>query len=755
MHVYHIYTAFAMKLQILTILMLQFCLALQDYEVYYIAPESPSVCPVHSCPTLSDFVMSTKINSSIIVVFLPGDHTLNSTVYITNITRFSMISNAKLQKPVITCQYNTSFVFDKVGQVAIQQLMFVGCGNNRVMFCPHFLVANSTFFGQSGSGTALEMINTTASVFSSSFEFNTIGSYRGPVGIVRYWNLTENTFAYIGGALIANYSNLTLVACYFEGNVAHIGGAIYSTMGSNITIANCMFVRNFAIQHFNLNFPSFGGAVHCENGKSSKQSIVVLLNGLFHNNSASRGGAICAINNVLIKIISTNFSANSASLEGGVLAMYNSTSLIYRSLFVNNQATIRGGAFILFRSIFNLSTSYFQYNRGFLAAGVMSLGSYCSVLVYQCKFFRNAAQYGGVIGMALNNVTVMHSEFDNNSALSQGAVMDGSFQPILYISNCSFTNNVANIYGGGVISLEQCKSLTISGSRFTRNRSIHNPGGVLSIINVVATLYNCLFLENHAQEGGVLIAYQSSVTFDHISNLTNNTATIMGGAISAIDSKLIVNQLLVLMHNKANFFGGGAYLHHSELVCQIGSLMVVSNNKAQFYGGGMHMSNTYVTVLFSRYFPTKGTAIYFVGNVAERGGAVYLEDSSAIHVIKSGEYITGRMEQTNNLYFTKNFAIYGAAIFVFDRTYYGVCPGSNYNYYRSECFFQVLSPSMTSNGIYHLETIRFEKNNASSVGSILFGGQLDRCTLRSNAEILHYNKQSGRPVHKTDGFTYF
>lgn len=100
-----------MKLQIL---MLQFCLALQDYEVYYIAPESPSVCPVHSCPTLSDFVMSTKINSSIIVVFLPGDHTLNSTVYITNITRFSMISNAKLQKPVITCQYNTSLCLTKL-----------------------------------------------------------------------------------------------------------------------------------------------------------------------------------------------------------------------------------------------------------------------------------------------------------------------------------------------------------------------------------------------------------------------------------------------------------------------------------------------------------------------------------------------------------------------------------------------------------------------------------------------------------------
>ena len=744
--------------QILTIFMLHFCFALQDGKVHYIAPESLSDCPIHSCPTLSEFIVSTKINSSTIVVFLPGDHALSSTVYITNITRFSMMSSSILQKPVIMCQYNASFIFDTVGQAVIQRLMFVGCGNNRVLSCPNFTVASSTFIGQNGSGTALELINTTASIFNNSFVFNMIGSYRGPVGIVKYWKGTENKFAYVGGAIIANQSNVTLMVCYFEGNMAHIGGAIYSTMGSSITMANCLFIRNFAIQRFDFNLSAFGGAIHCENSrsKSSKQSIVKILNNIFHNNSASHGGAICGINDVRIKISSTNFSANSASLDGGVLAMYNSTSHIHRSRFVNNCAVISGGAFILFRSIFILSTSYFQYNRGFQAGGVMSLGSYCTVIIYRNKFFGNTAQFGGVIGMALDNVTVMHSEFDNNRAMSQGAVVNGHVQPILYIGNCSFTNNVANLLGGGVISLGQSKSLTINGSRFNRNRSIHNSGGVLSLINVVVTLYNCLFLENNAHNGGAILAYQSTITFDHVSNLTNNTAALSGGAISAIDSKLVVKKLLVLMHNKANFSGGGAYLHHSELVCHIGSLMVVGNNKARFRGGGTHMSNTYITILFSRFFLTENTAIVFAGNRAGSGGAVYLEDSSAIHIIKSGEYTTGRMEPTNNLYFIKNTAVYGAAMFVSDQTYYGVCPGSNnYDDYRSECFFQVLLPSMTSKGVYRLETIRFEHNNASSAGSILFGGLLDRCTLRLNAEILHYNNQNGRPVHKIDGFTYF
>ena len=188
-----------------------------------------------------------------------------------------MISSAKQQKPVIKCQYNTNFVFDKIGQLVIQQLMFVGCGNNRVLSCPNFTVANSMFIGQNGSGTALELINTAANIYSNSFAFNMFGSYRGPVGIVKYWKGTANKFVYVGGAIIANQSNVTLVTCYFEGNIAHIGGALYSTMGSIITVVNCIFVRNFAFQRFDFYLPAFGGAIHCENGKSSNNQLLFCL----------------------------------------------------------------------------------------------------------------------------------------------------------------------------------------------------------------------------------------------------------------------------------------------------------------------------------------------------------------------------------------------------------------------------------------------------------------------------------------------
>ena len=494
-------------------------------------------------------------------------------------------------------------------------------------------------------------------------------------------------------------------------------------MGSSISILYCTFVRNFAVQRFDFTLDAFGGAIHCENRKSCslKQSVVVILNNVFYNNSASHGGAVCAINDVLLKINSTKFSGNFASLKGGVLATYNSTSHIQRSLFMYNHAVISGGVFMLYRSIFSLSTSYFQHNEGVQAGGVMSLASFCTAFIHESKFFGNKARFGGVINMAINNVTVIRSEFDSNSANSQGAVVNGGLRAILYIGNCNFTNNVANLLGGGVISFGPGKHLTINGSRFIRNRSNQSSGGVLSLINVAATLYNCQFLENSAQDGGVIITYQSSITFDHILNFTNNTAVQSGGGIFVIDSKIVLKKLLVLMKNKAYFSGGGAYLHHSQLVCQTGSLMLVGNNQAQYRGGGMHMSNTYITIHFNRYFLTDNTATFFAGNRAGSGGALYLEDSSAIHVIKSSEYTTELREPTYNLYFIRNTAVYGAAVFVSDETYYGVCSRpKGHSSYTSECFFQVLSPSMTPGGIYRLETIFFGLNNASG-GSILRG----------------------------------
>ena len=105
----------------------------------------------------------------------------------------------------------------------------------------------------------------------------------------------------------------------------------------------------------------------------------------------------------------------------------------------------------------SVSTSHFQYN-GAEFGRVMLLASHCTVIINQSIFFENNGRFSGVIGLIFNNVAIIHCEFNNNRAKAQGAVVQGNFRPSLYIGNCSFNSNVANLLGGGVIILEQSKA---------------------------------------------------------------------------------------------------------------------------------------------------------------------------------------------------------------------------------------------------------------------------------------------------------
>ena len=52
--------------------------------------------------------------------------------------------------------------------------------------------------------------------------------------------LLNRDHAYVGGAIIANQSNLTIIKSNFEGNSAEIGGAIFAAVNSNITIISIL-----------------------------------------------------------------------------------------------------------------------------------------------------------------------------------------------------------------------------------------------------------------------------------------------------------------------------------------------------------------------------------------------------------------------------------------------------------------------------------------------------------------------------------
>ena len=67
--------------------------------------------------------------------------------------------------------------------------------------------------------------------------------------------------------MIANQSNIRLVGSKFKRNHADIGGAIYSTLGSRISVINSTYTENnVCFLQYQNKFPvCFGGAFFCEN----------------------------------------------------------------------------------------------------------------------------------------------------------------------------------------------------------------------------------------------------------------------------------------------------------------------------------------------------------------------------------------------------------------------------------------------------------------------------------------------------------
>ena len=69
----------------------------------------------------------------------------------------------------IKCTSDSSMNFSQSQSIHITNLEFIGCGGNQVRHVEEFLVKDTKFKGQENSGTALELIETTAQIINFCF----------------------------------------------------------------------------------------------------------------------------------------------------------------------------------------------------------------------------------------------------------------------------------------------------------------------------------------------------------------------------------------------------------------------------------------------------------------------------------------------------------------------------------------------------------------------------------------------------------
>ena len=689
-------------------------------EVYYITITSTDLCTVQPCRTLSQFAANSShyLHSNTTLVFLPGTHYL-STVNLTlsNVDNFVMKSENSTAQ--IKCTSNSHIHFSQSQYIHITNLEFIGCGGNQVKHVEEFVVQDTTLKGQENSGTALELIETTAQIVNSTFVSNRKGSYRNFVVCLYdacFWD------GFFGGAIIATNSIINISQSNFEYNGAELdmsnampfGGVLYSD-SSNIIIVESQFQHNSA---------TYGGVL-CSSG-----STITIEASEFHNNSATCGGVYVLLSySSNITINASKFHNNSATREGGVLDSYSSNIIINASEFHNNNAA-GGGVLASYSSNIIINASEFHNNSATYEGGVLHSSSSTITIVGTSIFTKNASPIGAVI-YSLVGSKIQHHNYvliDNNWADRYAVIYLSDSDFIGHGSeNVTFSNN-----NGSLVAFNS--NITFMGyARFENNQPPQTITGDF-------------------QEGGAITLFQSNIFFDGSCNLEHNLAE-NGGAILSTESKLYVNGNVTIAHNTATRNGGGVYLSTSELNCQQKSTFVLFNNTAVHKGGGLHATGSSIKATSAiSWLQYTGTRINFTNNAAERGGGLSLEANAKLYVLKYDAiddyyYIDTNV---NTTIFTANKADYGGAVYVDDDTNSGTCVSDP----KTECFFQVLAIHSAESNRLKTQSIYFSQNYATMSGSTLYGGLLDRCAVSQFAEV--HSKYTAYDYKDRDGgIAYF
>ena len=242
-------------------------------------------------------------------------------------------------------------------------------------------------------------------------------------------------------------------------------------------------------------------------------------------------GANGTISNSLIE-------ENNANLGGGIY--YNATApdcQIINTRFVENNAVTHGGAIDCNASRMGLFNTTFEKNFAYIGAAL-------------CREINATAGHG------------KNNTFTNNYAEYAGAALAWVNASSISIDTYYFYNNHVGYSGGAIYVGEGSKNCEILNCVFGNNwvDDEHNGhGGAIEWYSEKGTVYNSVFTNNHAYDGGAIYVGSGSGEINVTeSTFIDNYALTVGGAISIEASAVTLNQSN--FYNNTATKGGALYV---------------------------------------------------------------------------------------------------------------------------------------------------------------------------------------------------
>lgn len=336
------------------------------------------------------------------------------------------------------------------------------------------------------------------------------------------------TFIFASGDQQEQYLTLTyattihIAKCTFKTASSDFRSGVLYIQRSNVFIQNCHFKGNGG--------GLYGGALH-----ALDQSMIVLNQSTFEDNSVQDSGGALHANQSTLVLCGNTFKQNSAQRNGGAISATNGSVIVIKNcsrknIFVNNSAE-NGGAVYTHLSLLEVKTM-------------------------RVLFKGNRAKYGGAL----------HFQQSNSNLTGD------------------FWGNVAGKCGGAIFSqhhYEDIITVNITNVNITMNANsamcFHKSSVDFSGTNVIQA--------NQGVLGAGIYSYQGRLTFRGSNMFTNNIASEGGGSIHA---KSVIVTLRGHMNFISNSAENGAALYmqcKSALMLGNGSNLTTAGNQAEKCGG--------------------------------------------------------------------------------------------------------------------------------------------------------------------------
>ena len=289
---------------------------------------------------------------------------------------------------------------------------------------------------------------------------------------------------------------------------------------------------------------SMGGGMYIVSGSPTVADCT------FVKNLAGEGGGMYNQNS-RPKLIDCIFSSNFADMESELVG------------HLNFRWCGHGGGMYNIGSSPMLTNCTFTSNCAEASGGGMRNKYKSRPTLHNCEFNRNSAESGGGMDNNQSTSTLTNCSFSQNLADNRGGGMDNN-QSTPMLTNCTFSGNLAERRGGGMSSnssspaLVNCRftdnrayelggamynresSTTLANCIFNGNSTGWAGGGMYSYNNTSLTLTNCTFVGNSGKDGNAL--HCDSFTYPSILRLVNCILWDSGDEISnSDDSTIIIN----------------------------------------------------------------------------------------------------------------------------------------------------------------------------------------------------------------------